>query len=893
MVELGRFALFFSIPVVLYAAAMPIIGVITGKRQFIKSARYAIYANGVIVSVAAIGLITAFLTNRFDIAYVFEYSNIKLPLAYKFSALYAGQAGSLLFWAWMLSLYMVVCVYQNRNKNHDLMPYVMFITMTVLFYFIFIMTGAPALFTLSKSVKAIARVFSMALVITTGLILIGAAVARVLRWIKTDNFKKNFKNYLLIGLLIFTILFFITLALAAKQPARSYPFETFKDSNPSLQQQLEKAGYDSPPDGQGLNPLLQNYGMWFHPPTLYMGYVGFTIPFAFAIAALITRNLGTIWITSIRKWTIFAWFFLGVGVVFGAQWAYMELGWGGYWMWDPVENASFMPWLVGTAFMHSIMIQEKKNMLKVWNMLLIIFTFALSLFGTFLTRSGVLSSVHSFGASSLGEFFLGAIFLVLPLSIFLLATRLDALKSENELDSLLSREASFLINNLLLVGAAFTVFWGTVFPLISEAITGKKPTVGPPFYEQVMVPIALTLFLITAICPLIAWRRATRKNLAKNFAKPVSIAFGVSVFLASLIGIGITKQAGFFTGLIALVAILVVAKFNNKLAKISTSAAVVAVAVFFAIRFAIESNLPQAIRFIPIPWPVTVGLGMTIILAAALVGSIVVTVKDRESRFGAGLFIAAISGLVLLFGSLKVNHPWALGSFFLLTFIFITIVLEFYRGTRLRFSHDKERAGIVGFEPFDILRVIKAFGTLIWKNKRRYGGYIIHTGIVLMFIGITTSSTWSTTREATLREGETMKIKDYYLYYEKFDAYSTANKEIYAATMKVYKRLENNKWRPLGQLVAEKNYHPNPYKSEEENQPTTEIGLFWNLKEDLYVILSGYDFKSKVASFKVKVNPLIVWIWIGGFVVCFGTLIVMWPDALEKKRLAAKYGAIA
>ena len=866
MVELGNFALYLALPITLYAAFMPVFGVIKGKRQYIKSARYAMYFDAVLISFSSIALIVGFLTNRFDITYIFEYSNIAQPVLYKISAIYAGQAGSLLFWVWMLALYMVVVLYQNRNRNHDLMPYVMFVTNTVLFFFIYIMTISPDIFTMAKAFKKYYLMASVFLLALSGLVLIGLALARTLKLIATESFKKHYKDYMLIGLLIFVIFFFTTLAFTAKQPSFSAPFQTIKQAYPDAN--------TIPVEGQGLNPLLQNYGMFFHPPTLYMGYVGFTIPFAFAIAALLTRNLGTAWFTSTRKWTIFAWFFLGVGIIFGAQWAYMELGWGGYWMWDPVENASFMPWLVGTAFLHSVMIQEKKNMLKVWNMLLIIFTFVLSLFGTFLTRSGVLSSVHTFGASSLGGFFMGAIFLVLPLSLFLLATRLDSLKSQNELDSLISREASFLINNLLLVGAAFTVFWGTVFPLLKEAITGQKPTVGPPFYETVMVPIALALFFITAICPLIAWRRATHKNLVKNFAKPFGFSVIVGLGLALFIGASITHQVGFLAGLVALAALVLVYVLNEKLVFPTAAVVMVGAAVYFAI------NSGQVVRFI-VPG----------FLGAVLVGSAVMVAKDRQSGVGLGFMIATISGLALFLSSLKINHPWTLTSLFLLTFIAATIVLEFFRGTRVRFRHDKERDGSVGFEPYDIFRVIKAFGTLMWKNKRRYGGYVIHTGIVLMFIGITVSSTWSVTKEVTLREGESMKINDYVLNYKKFDAYKTANKEVFATTLDVWKDLGNNQFTKLGETVAEKDFHPNPYKDEKENQPTTEVGLFWNLKEDLYVILSGYDYKTRVASFKVKVNPMVVWIWIGGLVSSLGTVIVMWPDATEKRRMAAQYGA--
>lgn len=292
-----------------------------------------------------------------------------------------------------------------------------------------------------------------------------------------------------------------------------------------------------PQEGRGLNPLLQNPGMVIHPPTLYLGYVGFTIPFAFGIAALATGKLSDEWIKSTRKWTLFSWLFLGLGILFGAQWAYVVLGWGGYWAWDPVENASLMPWLTATAYLHSVMIQEKRGMLKVWNILLITLTFILSIFGTFLTRSGILSSVHAFGLSPLlGSLFLAFMGGMLILVLLLLFKRLPQLKGENEFDSLISRESSFLINNLVLIGMTFTVFWGTVFPLISEAVRGVKISVGPPFFNQVIPPLGLALLALTGICPLISWRRTSGRNLRKNFLLP-AVSGLIGVIFSYIFGI--------------------------------------------------------------------------------------------------------------------------------------------------------------------------------------------------------------------------------------------------------------------------------------------------------------------------------------------------------------------
>ena len=279
-----------------------------------------------------------------------------------------------------------------------------------------------------------------------------------------------------------------------------------------------------PADGQGLNPLLQYILMIIHPPIMYLGLVGFAVPFAFAMAAMMSRQLGDTWIRTTRRWTMIAWFFLGTAILLGGKWAYVELGWGGFWGWDPVENASLMPWLIGTAFLHSVMVQEKKGMLKVWNMVLIILTYVMCIFGTFLTRSGVVSSVHAFAQSSIGGYFLAFIMIVLSGSLYLLTERLPDLKSENQMESIVSRESSFMFNNLILLASCFAIFWGTMFPVLSEAVTGDKVTVGPPFFNRVNVPIAVFLLFLTGVGPLLAWRKASTNSLKRNFLWPAGIA---------------------------------------------------------------------------------------------------------------------------------------------------------------------------------------------------------------------------------------------------------------------------------------------------------------------------------------------------------------------------------
>lgn len=444
MADIGYIALLLALVASIYSAIAFIYGVGGRHRGLSDSARNSLLAVCGLVSISVAALIYALVTHDFQIEYVASYTSRDLSLTYLLSALWAGNDGSLLFWAWLLSLCAVVVVLQKRDIGKELVPYASSIIMV-------------------------------------------------------------------------TQAFFLILLLLVSNPFYKLPFV--------------------PAEGMGLNPLLENPGMFFHPPTLLVGYVGFTIPFAFAMAALLTRRLSDEWIIAIRRWTLMSWLFLGVGNLIGAWWAYVELGWGGYWAWDPVENASFMPWLVATAFLHSIMMQRRRRMLKVWNMVLIILTFSLTIFGTFLTRSGVLSSVHTFAESPLlGYSFLAFIGVTLFGSLGLLYYRSGELKGEAEMESLVSRESTFLLNNLLIVGAAFAIFLGTVFPLISEAIRGVKISVGPPFYNQVNGPIFLAIILLTGICALIGWRRASIKNLVRNFLWPLVVALmlGIALFFLGI-----------------------------------------------------------------------------------------------------------------------------------------------------------------------------------------------------------------------------------------------------------------------------------------------------------------------------------------------------------------------
>jgi cytochrome c-type biogenesis protein CcmF len=432
MASLGWASLVVGLLVATYATGAAIYGATSGRRQFVVSARRAIYVLAGLMTLAVVILEIAFMRSDFSFGLVQRFSSTDTPNFYKLTAMWSSQEGSLLLWVFLLSVYSSVVLFATRRRHREIAPY-------------------------ANAVLGLIAVFFLGLIV-----------------LKNQN-----------------------------------PFATL--SNPPL-------------EGNGLNPLLRHPAMMFHPPCLYAGYVGFSIPFAFMVGALITKRTNADWIRSTRRFAMIAWTFLGTGILLGALWSYSELGWGGYWAWDAVENAALMPWLVATAFLHSVMVQEKRGMLKVWNASLIAGTFVLSLLGTFLVRSGVLDSIHAFGASTLGTPFLIFIGVVAVGSVVLIVSRLDSLRSEARLDSLLSREAFFLLNNLLLVALCVVIAWGTYFPLISEAITGTRQNVGPPFFSKVTTPIALLLVLLTGVGPMLAWRRGTAAKASRVFALPTAVA---------------------------------------------------------------------------------------------------------------------------------------------------------------------------------------------------------------------------------------------------------------------------------------------------------------------------------------------------------------------------------
>jgi len=514
------------------------------------------------------------------------------------------------------------------------------------------------------------------------------------------------------------------------------------------------ASAPAPADGAGMVPSLQNPYMLAHPPMLYLGYVGLTIPFAFAMGALLSRRADERWIVMTRRWTLTAWTFLGVGQLLGAHWAYVEIGWGGYYAWDPVENAALMPWLAATAFLHSVMIQEKRGMLKVWNMVLVALAFCLSIFGTFLTRSGVISSIHSFSQSPIGGWFLGFIVVCVVFSVGLIYVRLPLLRARTKLESLVSREATFLYNNLLLVALCLTILWGVVYPLVTQALRGETRSVSKPYYDFFLHTFGLPLLLLMGIGPLVAWRRASLRALGRTFIVPAAAALVTGVTLIAL-GFG--------------------------------------------------SSTPGLLAY----------------------------------TFGA--FVAA------------------------------SIALEFVRGTRAR------RALSGG-------TWLHALGELVARNRRRYGGYIVHASVLMLAIGVAGSSAYQTVRERGLHPGQSMEIAGYTLTYQRLQQRQEANAVATRAVVDVSRGGSH-----VTTLYPGKNSYP------VEQQVSNEVSIYHDPRNlgDLFTIADQIDPKSQTLFLKVLVKPLVNVLWAAGFVFVFGSLVALWPDAVEQRRLAARYASDA
>ena len=498
-------------------------------------------------------------------------------------------------------------------------------------------------------------------------------------------------------------------------------------------------------DGRGVNALLRDPGFLIHPPFLVTGFMAWSIPFSFALGALMSGRLDSLWLKAARPWVLAAWAILGIGVLLGAWWAYHVLGWGGFWGWDPVENVALLPWLTGTAFLHSVIVEERRGMLRKWNMLLIIITFALSIFGILVVRGGLLSSVHNFATSALGPAFLSFLAFAMAVSLFFYFKRSRQLESTQRFDSVVSRETGFLLNNLLLVGIAFATFWGTIFPLLTEAYDGSRITVGAPFYNQVNGPLFLALLVLMGIGPLLAWRRASWESIKRNYR-----------------------------------------------------------------------------------WP----------LAAAILWALV---------------------LVTAFG---VTNWWTLAGVSACAFVFGVVVLEYYRGVHARRQSTRES-------------VPQAFAGMIGRNRRRYGGYIVHLGIVLIAIGIIGTYLHQKDQDVTLAVGEQTTVGDYTLTYTGIRERRGLDNQVTEATLVVEKN--GKPWDVI---------HPRRVVYDgQENLPVSQIAIRSTPKEDLYVLLAAWD--DEVATFLMFVNPLIMWMWVGGVVFLIGTFVAVWPERSPARAPAA------
>jgi cytochrome c-type biogenesis protein CcmF len=664
----GIFVLTFLLA--LFSMGSAVGGYFTKSDRWVETGRRALLLLFPLITLGSLTLAYLLVTGHYELQYVYSVTSNDMPFYLKITALWGGQAGSLVLWSWLMSAFASAVTLRKWERDRELLPWVIVVTSVTLAFFL-------SLTILYENPFA--------------------------RWWQTSAGE------------------FVPRMFA---PVGAVPL--------------------TPPDGQGLNPLLRHPGMIIHPPMLYLGFVAFVIPYAFGIAALVTGRSDDRWIRLTRRWTLVAWMFLSLGLVLGMRWAYDVLGWGGYWAWDPVEISALMPWLTGTAFLHSVMIQEKRGMFKQWNMLLIILTYALVIFGTFLTRSGVLSSVHAFSQSAIGPMFFAFIGITFVTSVALLIYRWKDLRAEVEMHSLFSREALFLLNNLLFMGVLIVCFWGVLFPLISELVTGQKVTVGPPFYLRANGPLFGALMALMGIAPLSAWGKSTYKTLGSALWKP---------------------------------------------------------------------SIPSAI--VPV--------------------------------------VLAILGV----------HNWiALVGFTLVAFVIFVTLFEVWRGARSRQKKVDEN-------------FLVAFWQLAGRNRRRYGGYLIHLSMVVMAIGILGIELFQTTTQKTLSVGEDIQIAGYTLRFDSLAKFPfTDGRMVTRAVLSVFRG-----GKLLGELYPRDDYYPT------SGQPMTIAGVRSTLADDLYVVLVNWENVSAAqAPFKVYHNPLVNWLWIGSLMFIFGFLVAAWPEREHEKR---------
>ncbi len=683
IVNLGFGALVITFLVSLYGVGAALYGLRKEKPAWVDSARNAMLLTFPLLTISTISLVYLLATDHYEVEYVASVTSRTMPLYLKVTALWGGQAGSLVFWSWLMAAFASAVTLRKWDRDREFLPWVIVVSLV-------------------------------------------------------------------------TLAFFLILTIFVENPYT----RLWALPNGTVEERMfQPAGAQLyfPRDGQGLNPLLRHPGMIIHPPMLYLGFVSFVIPYAFAVAALITGRTDDRWIRLTRRWTLWAWLFLSLGLVLGGRWAYDVLGWGGYWGWDPVEIAAFMPWLTGTAFLHSVMIQEKRGMLKQWSMLLIILTYDLVLFGTFLTRSGVLSSVHSFAQSAIGPLFFTFIGLTLVTSLSLLLYRWNDLKGETQMHSLLSREALFLLNNLLFMGILVVCFWGVIFPLISELVTGQKVTVGPPFYERANGPLFAGLLFLMAVAPLSGWGISTYKTIGRAIWKPTVVAVVIEIIV-----------------------------------------------------------------------------------------------------FAGG-----------------VRNPYALIGIFLVSLVSAVTLYEYWRAANARHKAHGES-------------YFTALATLAKKDRRRYGGYIVHIAMAMMAIGIIGIEMFQTETQGTLSLGQSLSLGKYTMRYDSLAVFDhTDGRNVARATVSVFK---DGKF--VGELYPRRDFY---YDSQ---QPMTIPGVRSTLEDDFYILMVDWqEISTRSATFKVYHNPLVNWLWIGTWVFVFGTLVAAWPDREPEmprlprsKRAAATVG---
>jgi cytochrome c-type biogenesis protein CcmF len=665
LADFGYGILILTFLLALFSIAAAVIGSLKQSAAWVESARRAVLLTFPLISLAAIALLGLLINNHFEIAYVYSVTSREMPMYLKLTAWWGGQAGSLLFWGWLLSAFTSAVTLRKWDRDREFLPWVIVVT-------------------------------------------------------------------------AITLAFFLSLVIFFENPFwRWYSFPGLQDPIRSM---IQPAGAQliQPGDGRGLNPLLRHPGMIIHPPMLYLGFVSFVVPYAFAIAALVTGRSDDRWIRVTRRWTLWAWMFLSVGLVLGSRWAYDVLGWGGYWAWDPVEVAAFLPWLVGTAFLHSVIIQERRGQLKQWNMFLIIGTYSAAIYGTFLTRSGLFSSVHSFAQSAIGPAFLTFIGVMFIGSMALVVWRWKDLQSETEMTSWLSREALFLLNNFLFVAVFLICFWNIHMPMFSELLYNQKLTIGPVVYKRETVPFFGTIMALMAVAPLSAWGKSTWKTLGRAIWKPAAVALLVPIVLV-------------------------------------------------------------------------------------VIGT---------------------------------RNPVALTGFFLVALVILVTLYDTWHAARARQKAHNED-------------IPHALGQLVTRNRRRYGGYIVHISVMLMAIGILGIELFQVQTQKSLAIGESIQIHGYTVRYDSLAQFPYEDGRMVTRTVvSVFDR--DGKF--LQELYPRYDVYPS-------GEPATIAGVRSTLAGDLYVVLVNWEGTSTTtAPFKIYYNPLISWLWIGSILLIIGQLVAAWPD---------------